>query len=139
MLNWQRVESALYRLYFSLFENGNLAQSGAAYYSLDSFGGKLRLVNATAVAVLMDAQLDTWEVLHQEIKSASSERNVLAHLPAVLDVNADKSLSLTLAPHCYIPLSMIKKRTRKYDAPECERLASCFDELAKKVDSFTAS
>ena len=123
MLNWQIVESALYRGYFSLFENGNLAQSGAAYYSLDSFGAKLRLVDATAGAVLKAPKLDAWVKLHKALKSASSERNFLAHLPAELSVNADQSLSLVLAPHFYIPFSLRRKRSKSYDAPECERLA----------------
>ena len=135
MLNWQKVESSLFRFYFSLFENGNLVQAGAAYYSLDSFGAKLRLVNATAGAVLHGVKLKVWEELHQEVRSASGDRNALAHLPAVVEVNPDQSLALVLAPHMYVPPSLLRKRTTKYDAGEFERLAFHFEDLANQVDA----
>lgn len=134
MLNLQKVESALFRFYYSLFENGNFHQAGAAYYSLDSFGAKLRLVDATACAVLKGAKLESWEGLSKEIGSASQDRNALAHLPAVVESHADGSLSLVLAPHIYVPPSLVRKRATKYDAFTCENLAFRFDDLEKKLD-----
>lgn len=136
MLNWQKVERALFELLFSLFKNGNLVQAGAAYYSLDSFGGKLRLVDATAGAVLMGVRLAAWKAICKEVRNASGDRNALAHLPATVQVNDDQSLSLVLAPHIYVPPSLRRNRTTKYDAAKCERLAFHFDQLAKRIEVF---
>ncbi len=136
MLNWQKVESALFRVYFRLFENGNLKQAGAAYYSLDSFGAKLRLVEATASAVLEDTKLESWKSLASEIRNASKDRNALAHLPAMVESNEDGSLSLVLGRHVYVPPSLVRKRTKKYDTDTCERLAFCFEELESELDAF---
>jgi hypothetical protein len=138
MLNWQKVESALFRFYFWLFDNGNLQQAGAAYYSLDSFGAKLRLADATAAAVLGEAKLAFWKDLSNQIRTASKDRNALAHLPAVVETNMDGSLSLMLGRHVYVPPSLLRKRTTKYDAETCERLAFHFEELEKKVDAFVS-
>jgi len=136
MLNWQKIESALFRLYFSLFENSNLQQAGAAYYSLDSFGAKLRLADATVGAVLDYTKQGSWMRLSYEIRIASQDRNALAHLPAVVEFNADGSLSLVLVRHIYVPPSLVRKGTMKYDAATCEKLAFRFGELEEKLDAF---
>ena len=137
MLNWQTVESALFEFLYSLFENGNLTQAGAAYYSLNSFGAKLQLVDAMSKAVLDDAQLNGWRSLCAEIRKTSEDRNVLAHLPAAVEFQPDNSLSLVLAPHIFTPKPLIRPRKKKFGAGECEHLASEFDKLAKKIRAFT--
>lgn len=136
MLTWQRVESALFRVYFNLFENGNLLQAGAAYYCLDSFGAKLRLVDSTARAVLAGDRLVAWKALNNDLVAASRERNYLAHLPGAVIINDDGSLSLVLGRHDFIPLALIRKRKVTYDAGECERLFSEFGRLAASLDAF---
>jgi hypothetical protein len=110
-------------------------QAGKAYYSRNSFGNKLILVNKTATSVLLDNKLNAWKQLHEEIKDASGHRNALAHLPAVVEVNPDQSLSLMLTPHIYIPPSLRRNRNKKYDAGECERLAFSFSDLAERIDA----
>lgn len=136
MLSWQHVESALFRVYYGLFENGNYTQAGAAYYSLESFGPKLRLVDATAGAVLKDAQLMSWKSLCEEVRAASGDRNVLAHLPLAVIVNADHSLSLVMSRHVHIPPSLIRKRKTIYDTATCEQLADHFQNLGRQLDAF---
>ena len=136
MLTWQRVESALFRVYFEMFENGNYSQAGVAYYSLDSFGAKLRLVDATASALFGDVELKSWEALSKEIRAGSGDRNVLAHLPAAVVINDDQSLSLVLGPHIHIPPSLVRKRKTTYDAATCQQLADHFESLQKRLDAF---
>lgn len=136
MLSWQHVESALFRVYYGLFENGNYAQAGAAYYSLDSFGAKLRLVDATAGAVFKDDRLKSWKTLSKNVKDASGDRNVLAHLPLSVVINADHSLSLVMGRHIHIPPSLVRERKTAYDAATCEQLADHFQSLEKILDVF---
>ena len=129
MLNWQQVEASLFRLYFGLLSDPNLRQAGAAFFSLDSFGAKLRLVDATAMVVLNGAALKKWSELRKHVLTASGERNVLAHLPATVEVQADKSLSLVLASPIFVPASLMRKRKKKYDAKECEHLGGILKNL----------
>lgn len=139
MLNWQKVESALFRLLYSLFEGGNLEQVGAAFYSQDSFGAKLRLVDATAGSVLRDPRLAEWTALNRDLGSASAHRNVLAHLPAVVEFGADGSMGLVLQPSLYVPENLRRRKNRKYDAGQCEQLANEFEALEFRLDTFAAA
>lgn len=136
MLYWQRVEISLFHAYFQMFENGNYRQAGAAYYSLDSFGAKLRLVDATARAVLKDEPLKSWKTLSNEIRAASGDRNALAHLPASVVINPDDSLSLVLSRHFHAPPSMARPRKKVYDTTVCRELAKHFTNLASKLEDF---
>ena len=139
MLNWQHVESALFRLYFSFFESGNLVPISAAYYSLDAFGPKFKLVNSTAKCVLKGKLLSTWTSIAKKVVSAAEERNVLAHLPAAIEFNTDGSLSLVLSPGIFIPPALVRSKKRKYDAAGCENLAFDFESLAKRIDALTGA
>jgi hypothetical protein len=139
MLNWQKVESALFRLLYSLFEGGNLEQVGAAFYSQDSFGAKLRLVDATAGSVLKDPRLAAWTALCKDLRDAAAHRNVLAHLPAVVEFAPDGSMGLVLHPSLYVPENLRRRKSRKYDAAQCEQLANEFEALQSRLDTFAAA
>ena len=130
------MESALFRLYFSLFEGGNLKQIGAAYYCLDSFGAKCKLVDATATAVLEGEELAAWKFLSKGMQAASSDRNVLAHLPAVAEFAGDGSIGLVLQHHFYVPTNLVRGKKRKYDATGCEAVAEEFLSLVGRLEAF---
>jgi len=158
MLTWQKVEEALFRFFYTLFKGDNLIQAGAAYYSLESFGAKLRLVNDMAKAVRaqrdignLDGDKDaaaqiaererkvedlhaSWTALHTELKAAAADRNVLAHLPARIKYNEDLSISLILTNPIYVPQGLIRTRKKEYDAAEFLRLAHRFDILETELD-----
>lgn len=136
MLTWQSVESSLFRMYFGLFTGGNLRQTGAAYFSVESFGAKLRLVSATAQVVLGERELGRWSKLQDRLLKASGERNRLAHLPASIEFQSDGSCSLVLTPNIFVPETLTKKRRTKYGASDCDRLATSFQDLSHEIDLF---
>lgn len=138
MLTWQRVETALFRFYFSLFCGGNLEQIGVAYYSLNSFGAKLHLVSETAETACNGQQRKTWTAIHRDLKAAADERNILAHRPAAMAKDSGPDIELVLAPPCFAPKHLRRKLKKRYDAAECHRLADLFEEIAGKIDRLCA-
>lgn len=136
MLEWQNVETALFRLYYMLFEHGELLPIAASYYSLDSFGSKLRLVDGTAKSVLTPERVKEWQSIKKVMEKFAAERNVLAHLPAEIEVQADNSLTLVLIPGVFVPTTLYRPKKRKYDATGCETLANEFQQLSKQIDAF---
>ena len=136
MLNWQNVESSLFRMYYGLFNGTNLSQAGAAYFSLESFGAKLRLVDATAKVVLDENAAKLWEKLKRRVENSSGDRNVLAHLPASVEFQDDGACSLVLTANIFVPTALVRRRKKKYDAAECERLGMDFHALAGAIDTF---
>lgn len=137
MLRWQYVEHELYQLFHAIIQTPNVATSGALYYAQLSFGQKLNLVDSTAKVTLTDTSLARWKELRKELKGASNDRNVLAHLTAVADFEENGAFKLVLAPALFVPMQMIRKQNKKYDSKGCEHIAITFDELAKKVAAFT--
>lgn len=138
MLSWQLVETALFRFYFGLFTGGNLDQVGSAYYSLNSFGAKLSLVSATAMAVLQSGQRKAWAVVLREIKARAEERNILAHRPAAISADSGPETALVLAPPYFSPKHLRRKLGVRYDAAACDRLADGFEALAQQIDQLCA-
>jgi hypothetical protein len=135
MLNWQYVETALFRLYYMFLQPSELNTVAASYYSLDSFGMKLRLVDATAKTVFNEERLNQWKRIKEDIKSASDERNVLAHLPAKIEEQSG-SYCLVLKPEVFVPSSLRRSKKRKYDTNGFEELANKFYELSEQIDKF---
>lgn len=138
ILCWQHVEHSLFALFFSLFDAPVILQVSAVYYSQESFGAKLRIVDATAKVVLLGERLQGWQRLRERLKAAAQDRNVMAHHTAVADFQADNTMGFALAPAAMVPKELRRRRTKKYDAAECERIAEAFQAMAKDVDAFTA-
>ena len=137
VLCWQHIEAELFQFYFSIHDPGALEIAGMKFYECNSFGAKLTLVHQRAKTILSGDRLQGWRILKNEIKSKSSDRNVLAHLTAVGDFQPENSFGLALSPHVFTPAALIKTK-KKYDAAECERLALAFRALAIKIAAFTA-
>jgi hypothetical protein len=108
MLVWQNVESALFSVFFSLYnydENPkigarNLKRLGAVFYSQETFGSKLKIVDALAKVSLDAEQMARWKKLKRHMEGAYSDRNVLAHFTAVATNTESTSLDLAMAPRC---------------------------------------
>ncbi len=136
MLAWQQVETAVFTVFFSMFDKPQLMQVGALFYSQDSFGGKLRLVEALAKVTLKPEQEKDWKKLVTRLVKASAERNVLAHFTAVADFEGDSDIKLVLAPPMFVPPELQKARARKYDAEGCGELVDEFTQLAQALQKF---
>ena len=136
ILVWQFVETQLFHFYFSIHEPGALEKAGTEFYGRHSFGPKLLLVDKRALTCLAGTRLAEWRTLHDEMLTASVDRNALAHLTAATDFQSDDTLGLKLAPPRYVPRALVKTN-KKYDTAECDRLAFHFEALAKLIDTFT--
>jgi hypothetical protein len=136
MLTWQSVEHSLFVFFYSLFNQPGLQQPSAIYYSQDSFGAKLRIVEATAKVVLSEVQHRNWVSLCKKLRAAAEDRNVLAHFTAVADFQQDNSISLVLAPALFVPSALKRKRTKKYDAEACRLLAATFKALSAALEAY---
>jgi len=137
LLSWQHVEHSLFRVYWAMFTAKVLKEAGAAYYTQDSFGAKLRLVEGLAKVTLSGEMLEAWVGLNKRIKAASVDRNVLAHLTAVADFQADGSLELVLAPAIFVPSKLVRT-AKRYDANECHRLTVAFEQLSEDTDKLAS-
>jgi hypothetical protein len=136
MLVWQMVEHNLFAVFFSLFDAPVIMQTSAVYYSQESFGAKLRVVDATARVVSNKDRLARWEKLHRRLKAAAQHRNVLAHHTAVAEFFPDNSFSLVMAPAMLIPEPLKRSRGVKYDTAQCQRLQNEFEALAGDLSAF---
>ena len=139
MFAWQRVETALFKLYHAMnVMTGKLdvMASANAYYRKKSFGPKLMLVDKLAKSVSAYSFID-WTSLKHDLESKSASRNSLAHRPAQLVKNLDGSVSLELGDPIFEPMSLreIPSISFIYDTKGCLELHSCFAKLAQRVDA----
>lgn len=111
---WQLIEAELFRFFFSIHDPGALEIAGTKFYELNSFGAKLSLVDKQAQTILSGDRLQEWQILKNEMKSKSFDRNVLAHLTAAGDFQPENSFGLALSPHVFTPPALIKTE-KKYD------------------------
>ena len=113
MLEWQAVEHNLCLLFHSLTQPPQVRTSGSVYYSLSSFGSKLRVVDSAAAVILQGNRLRQWTALKKELEAASKDRNVLAHLTAAGDFHEDGSLQLVLTPPLFVPAHLVRNRAKE--------------------------
>lgn len=136
MLQWQHVEHNLYTLFHALSRPTHIGVSGAIFYAQDSFGPKLNLVDKTAQVAIQDEELKEWESLKKRLKEASKDRNVLAHLTVNGDFRENDELQLVMAPPLFVPHQLVRKRAKKYDLEELERIADVFYVLGIDLSNF---
>lgn len=139
MFAWQKVETALFKLYYSvnvLTGRLDIMASANAYYRKKSFSSKLTLVSKLAQHANVHSFID-WISLERDLKNKSVFRNSLAHRPAHLVGNLDGSISVELGDPIFEPLSLrgIPGLAFKYDTAGCLRLYSCFKDLAQRIDA----
>lgn len=135
MMNWQSVEHELFVVYRSSFVKDSSLEAAAAYYSLDSFGAKRKLVSSTLKVMLVEPHLSNWSKLEGKLRTAAASRNQLAHrsVSAAAGLDAFHGLFLTAAPS--VPPAMTRAPPR-IDVAELERLSVEFAQLGRDVRAF---
>jgi hypothetical protein len=94
ILVWQSVEDALFRLFYALAQTETVNIAAALYYSQESFGGKLRLVDSLMKVSKRQDIKGLWTGIAKPLGEAKADRNLLAHMPAVPRFNLDGSEEL---------------------------------------------
>jgi hypothetical protein len=139
LLDWQRVETALFRLVVPLHSASDIDRIATSFYENETFGQKLRFVDAIANAVLNHPHLVAWRELRPLVAAAVKERNVLAHYTLAADFSPDSTYDLVLAPQAYVPMKLRRAQVQKYDTAGCWALSKRFMHLAIALDDFTDS
>ena len=97
LCNWQYVERAHFKLFLKLLDAPNWETCSAAYYSIESFEARHKMVGRVAHYFLKNDQFkshrETWcglgGGLEKEIKNANENRNKIAHYGLdFVDINA---------------------------------------------------
>jgi hypothetical protein len=134
ILEWQKVEMALFLIFNTLIGASDKRLSSAAFYSVVGLRTRLEMVNAVAVIALADSPLLTeWKALCTKISDLSKRRNALAHctLASVTDINGKVSLRLRSSV-----FDVRSGHDREYDRKQIQDFDRSFGRLAARLDVF---
>jgi hypothetical protein len=138
ILSWQGIEHELYILFLSCVRPNNANVAGAIFYDQPSFGQKLKLVESAMKVATPDTHKQEWKRLLKEIKSASVDRNILAHLTAAADFQDDNSFDLAMVAPLLSPPEIRRVQKRKYNTAGCNEVRLEFEALENRIKEFTA-
>lgn len=133
---WARIEDELFRVFCGLLQDE--VRGAAVYYTLRTFSLQLAVTHAVATEVLQPDAVKTWKAIHDGLKKAAEQRNVLAHYRDMY-VSGDAGVPYRiLVPSMYATgkLSSDWKQQAGYAKTELEQKLRGFLKLHREVSGF---
>nr|CAD6611011.1 hypothetical protein RKHAN_02357 [Rhizobium sp. Khangiran2] len=143
LAHWSSVEHRCYVFYYALMSGANPHLISVNWHSIQSFDNKITLLDRCAMfAISRTAYADGWSPLVKRLRSASNERNIIAHSSIMSRVLEDGIPSpLYFGPSILDATAKIRGRlensNHKYSAERLSDLAKKFETLVGDLVSFT--
>lgn len=145
LAEWSRVEAQAYRFYSAMMAGANPDLISVNWHSIQSFDSKITLLDRCAVfAIPQEAYHGEWSPLLKRIRSASGERNVIAHGSIMSRVEKTGEPSpLYFGPSILDATAKLRGRLEnrhyEYSSERLSNVAETFNALSSDISSLTTS
>jgi hypothetical protein len=139
LLAWQAVEHSTFRLFHALVGTDDLNISGSIFFTPDSFGVRLKMVQNLILASVPSQKVrDEWADVRRDIDEAVKHRNKMAHWTAAADFDdSTGTMDLALVRSMFRPAAMTKDDLDKVNTPRLIELHDEFGKLSLRIDAIT--